>query len=341
MEARQVTHNKLSILFNENKSEFVLLIFITLIFVVSPLFSDVFLDIDNLMNLLRQSSFLVIVSIGMGLVILLGGIDLSIGAVMQLVGLCTILILGAGVPAWAALIIALLMGAGLGMINGVLTVFGRLQPFIATLATAAIMTGIVMTYTEGNSVTASGIDPAFKYIGGGYVGIVPIPAIVMMVIAVLFWWIMSKTTYGRYVYATGSNKMAAHNAGVRTKTIEISVYALSGTLAALSGFLYFARIASFQPSTAATGGSAVEIMAIAAVVIGGGRLAGGKGTVVGAVLGAMVSSILLNFLVLLDMGIWFQRFLLGLVIVVVVLFTSGSLNTGNLNIWKKIRKAGV
>jgi ribose/xylose/arabinose/galactoside ABC-type transport system permease subunit len=143
----------------------------------------------------------------------------------------------------------------------------------------------------------------------------------MIVVVLLFWWTMTNTTYGKNVYALGSNKHAARNIGLNTELLECSVYMLSGMLAALAGYLTFARMGTFQPATAATGGTPVEmvIMAIAAVVLGGGSLAGGKGTMIGAFLGATVSAVMLNYLVLLGMGIWFQRFILALIIIVVVL----------------------
>lgn len=308
-------------LLSEYRSEATLIVFLAVAFIFGPLFTEYFLTPDNLFNLSRQGSYLTIVSIGMALVLIVGGIDLSIGAVMQLVGLCTVLLLGAGASAEIAFLFALGLGAVLGAINGVLTVYGRMQPFIATLATGGIMTGIVMTYTQGNAVAPRGIDPAFREIGGGAVAGLPIPAAIMIVVVLLFWWTMTNTTYGKNVYALGSNKRAARNIGLNTELLECSVYMLSGMLAALAGYLTFARMGTFQPATAATGGTPVEmvIMAIAAVVLGGGSLAGGKGTMIGAFLGATVSSVMLNYLVLLGMGIWFQRFILALIIIVVVL----------------------
>ena len=310
----------------EHRSECALLILIVLTFAVAPLLSEYFITSNNLFNLSRQSSYLAIVAVGMALVLIVGGIDLSIGAIMQLVGLCTVLLLGSGVSAWVALICAVLMGAALGAINGFLTVYVRMQPFIATLATGGIMTGVVTTYTQGNAVAPKGIDPMFKVIGGGTIAGIPVPAAVMILVVVLFWWLMSYTVYGRNVYATGSNKAAARNVGVNVKGVECSVYILIGVLAALAGYLTFARSGTFQPATAATGGTPVElvIMAVAAVVLGGGSLAGGKGTVVGAFLGALVSAIMLNFLVLLGMGIWFQRFILAIIIIVVVVLSQKS-----------------
>lgn len=305
---------------NEYRSEFTLVLLIALTFTIGPLLTEYFFTFDNLFNLSRQGSYLAIVTTGMALVLIIGGIDLSVGAIMQLVGLCTVLILGSGVSAWVALVLALLLGAGLGVINGVLTVYARMQPFIATLATGGIMTGVVMTYTQGNAVAPKGIDPTFRAIGGGTLAGIPIPAVTMILVVLVFWWVMSKTVYGKNIYALGSNKFAARNIGVNTKQIECSVYILSGILAALAGYLTFARSGSFQPATAATGGTSVEmvIMAIAAIVLGGGSLVGGKGTIVGAFLGALVSAIMLNFLVLLGMGIWFQRLILAVIIVIVV-----------------------
>ena len=322
----QTTNTRKSSLgwFHEHRSEYMLVLLITAAFVLAPLFTEFFLTADNLFNLSRQGSYLAIVAVGMALVLIIGGIDLSIGAIMQLVGLCTILLLGAGVSAWVAFIAALVLGAGLGAINGMLIVYGRMQPFIATLATGGIMTGVVMTYSQGNAVAPRDIDPMFRAIGGGAIAGVPIPALAMFLVVGIFWWLMSFSTYGKNVYATGANENAARIVGVNVNWIECSVYAISGLLAALAGFLTFARMGTFQPATAATGGTPVEvvIMAIAAVVLGGGSLVGGKGTVVGAFLGAMISAVMLNLLILLGMGIWFQRFLLAIIIVAVVVLSS-------------------
>ncbi len=305
----------------EYRSEATLVLFLLLAFAIGPLFTEFFLTPSNLFNLSRQGSYLTIVAIGMALVLIVGGIDLSIGAVMQIVGLSTLLLLGNGMSAEGAFACALLLGCVLGTINGLLTVYGRMQPFIATLATGGIMTGIVMTFTQGNAYAPRDIDPAFRAFGGGAIFGLPIPAVVMLIVVALFWWVMTSTTYGRNVYALGSNKSAARNIGVNVELTEVSVYAISGALAALAGYLTFARMGTFQPATAATGGTPVEmvIMAIAAVVLGGGSLAGGKGTVIGAFLGATVSAVMLNYLILLGMGIWFQRFLLALIIIVVVI----------------------
>lgn len=312
--------------FGEHRSEYMLVLLIVAAFAVAPLFTQFFLTSDNLFNLSRQGSYLAIVAVGMALVLIIGGIDLSIGAIMQLVGLCTILLLGAGVSAGIAFLAALAMGGALGALNGLLIVYGRMQPFIATLATGGIMTGIMMTYTRGNAVAPREIDPMFRQIGGGAVAGIPVPALAMIVVVVFFWWVMSHTTYGKSVYARGANEHAARIVGVNVNRIEISVYMISGLLAALASYLTFARVGTFQPATAATGGTPVEvvIMAIAAVVLGGGSLVGGKGTVIGAFLGAIVSAVMLNLLILVGIGIWYQRFLLALIIVVVVVLSQRS-----------------
>lgn len=316
-------HGTVATWLKEHRSEVTLVILTAVTFAVAPLLSEYFFTFSNLFNLSRQGSYLAIVAVGMALVLIVGGIDLSVGAIMQLVGLCTVLMLGSGVSAWVAFVLALLMGAVLGAINGALAVYVGMQPFIATLATGGIMTGVVTTYTQGNAVAPKGIDPMFRTIGSGTVGGLPIPAAAMIFVVVLFWWMMSHTVYGRNVYAVGSNKAAARNIGVKVNEVECSVYILIGVLAALAGYLTFARSGTFQPATAATGGTPVEvvIMAVAAVVLGGGSLVGGKGTVVGAFLGALVSAIMLNFLVLLGMGIWFQRFILAIIIIAVVVVT--------------------
>lgn len=317
---RAYAHSTFGSWLNEYRSEIMLGFLIALIFAAGPLLTEYFFTVENLFNLSRQASYLAIVAVGMALVLIVGGIDLSVGAIMQLVGLSSVLLLKSGMSAWVVLLLALLLGAALGLINGILTVYVKMQAFIATLATGGIMTGIVMTYTQGNGVAPRGIDRAFRLIGSGNVGGIPNPAIAMLLVVLLFWWVMSHTVYGKNIYAVGSNKAAAFNIGIKTKIVECSVYVLSGALAALAGFLTSARSGTFQPATAATGGTPVEvvIMAVAAVVLGGGSLNGGKGTIVGAFLGALVSAIMLNYLVLLGMGIWFQRFILALIIITVV-----------------------
>ena len=324
----QTTFSRKSLIgwLGEHRSEYMLVLLITVAFALAPLFTEFFLTADNLFNLSRQGSYLAIVAVGMALVLIIGGIDLSIGAIMQLVGLSTVLLLGAGVSAGVAFIAALVLGAGLGAVNGLLIVYGRMQPFIATLATGGVMTGVVMTYSQGNAVAPRDIDPLFRAIGGGAVAGIPVPALAMFIVVALFWWLMSFSTYGKNVYATGANENAARIVGVNVNWIECSVYMISGVLAALSGYLTFARVGTFQPATAATGGTPVEvvIMAIAAVVLGGGSLVGGKGTVIGAFLGAMVSAVMLNLLILLGMGIWFQRFILAIIIIVVVVLSGRS-----------------
>lgn len=307
----------------EHRSECALLVLIALTFAIAPLLSEYFFTLNNLFNLSRQGSYLTIVAVGMALVLIVGGIDLSVGAIMQLVGLCSVLLLGHGASAWSTLLLALLMGAALGAINGLMIVYVRMQPFIATLATGGIMTGVVTITTQGNAYAPRGIDPMFRTIGGGTLAGIPIPAAAMILVVALFWWVMSYTVYGRNVYALGSNKAAARNVGVNVNAVECSVYVLIGILAALAGYLTFARSGTFQPATAATGGTPVEmvIMAVAAVVLGGGSLVGGRGTIIGAFLGALVSAIMLNLLVLLGMGIWFQRFILAVIIILVVILT--------------------
>lgn len=313
--------DRLGFIFKGHQEEFFLLMFIVIVTLISPLFSPVFFTSFNLFNLMRQISYTAIVSVGMLMTILIGGIDLSVGSVMQIVGLVSILLVQSQMPVGLVIIVVLLLGAALGLLNGTLITYGRLQPFIVTLGTKVIIDGITLVITQGKGIGGD-VSDSFLSIGAGYAGPVPIPVIIMVVIYIAGYLLLSKSVFGRQIYAVGSNRLAAHNSGINVRRIQILVYVLSGLFAAIAGLLVASRTGAFQPITTHGGATGMEMSAIAAVVVGGASLAGGKGTIVGAFLGALVAGLLFNLLVLLNINPYIQQFVLGVIILLAVIFSA-------------------
>ncbi len=272
-----------------------------------------FLTTDNLMGVFRSFSLTAIMSIGMVMVIVTGGIDLSVGSVMGLAGLVTALAFQNGLP--AAVCVASGLGVGLlfGLTNGLLVTVGRLPPFIATLGTLSIGRGLMYIVTRGVPVTPP-TPEAFNAIGQGYIGHVPAPVILMVVLAAAFSVLMAFTTFGRHVYATGGNEQAAWLSGVNTARIKLIVYTLSGVISALAGVVAFSRYLSAEPAS----GFGAELDVIAAAAIGGASLSGGVGSVLGAVIGAALTGIIANGVVLMNINTYAQQAITGAVILIAV-----------------------
>lgn len=305
----------------EYKNELTVAILIVLIFCISPFLTPVFLTGANLLNLLRQTSYTAIAAIGMYLVILTGGIDLSIGAEVQIIGMVSITMLVNGASTTTALIVSLGLGLLIGAINGALVTFGKLQPFIVTLVTKRIMEGIVLTVTNGASVSGD-ISDSFMKIGTGYIGIFPVPVIVLFVCIIVTVVLMNKMTFGRRLYLTGSNVKAAYYSGIDVKLMRMCAYILCSFFVMISGILSVARIGAFQPTTTHGGANGMEMNAIAAVVVGGGALSGGRGTIIGTVLGALLYGSLANLFPLIGVNSYFQMLIQGLIILVAVIISS-------------------
>lgn len=282
-----------------------------------------FLTTDNLMGVFRSFSTTAIMSIGMVMVIITGGIDLSVGSVMGLSGLVTALAFQNGFSTLASVSCGLGVGFLFGLTNGLLVTAGRLPPFIATLGTLSIGRGLMYIVTKGVPVTPETPD-IFNSIGQGYVGYVPAPVIIMLVLAVIFSVIMAFTIFGRHVYATGGNEQAAWLSGVNTSRVKLSVYTLSGTISALAGVVAFSRYLSAEPAS----GFGVELDVIAAAAIGGASLAGGIGSVQGTILGAALTGIIANGVVLMNINTYAQQAITGAVILIAV----------SIDVWRHGRK---
>ncbi len=272
-----------------------------------------FMTTDNLMGVFRSFSLIAIMSIGMVMVIITGGIDLSVGSVMGLSSLVTALGFQSGLSAIVCVLGGLLTGLMFGLFNGVLITVIRLPPFIATLGSLSIGRGLMYIITHGVPLTPDTPD-AFAEIGQGYVGLVPVPVVIMLGMTIVFSTLMRKTRFGRHVYATGGNEQAARLSGVKTARVKLLVYMLSGLIAALAGVISFSRYLSAEPAS----GFGAELDVIAAAAIGGASLAGGVGSVEGAIIGAALAGIIANGVVLMNINTYAQQAITGAVILIAV-----------------------
>ena len=293
--------------------EFNVLIALVVVGALISLYTPYFLTTNNLMGVFRAFSLTAIMSIGMVMVIITGGIDLSVGSAMGLASLVTALCFSMGYP--TELCIAAGLGVGLifGLCNGLLITFIGLPPFIATLGTLSIGRGLMYMITRGVPVTPE-TPEAFAILGQGYLGPVPVPVIIMVVLMLIFAVIMRRTRFGRHVYATGGNEHAARLSGVKVDRVKLSVYVLSSTIAALAGVIGFSRYLSAEPAS----GFGSELDVIAAAAIGGASLAGGAGSVTGAVIGAALVGVIANGVVLLNINTYAQQAITGGVILIAV-----------------------
>ena len=311
----QVKQNKLDIkeLLIKYKSLVGLLALIAIVSVLSPSF----LSTKNIFNILRQTSVNGIIAAGMTFVILTGGIDLSVGSILAISGAICASILVNGQNIVIAVLAALLVGAVVGFLNGFIITKGKLQPFIATLATMTILRGLTLVYTDGKPITLGSGELALNFgqIGGGKILGIPTPALIMILVFLVCAYVLKNTKMGRYTYALGSNEEATKLSGLNTDKIKIAVYTLSGILASIAGIIITSRLFSAQP----TAGDGYELDAIAAVVLGGTSLTGGKGKISGTIIGALIIGVLSNALNILDVSSYYQMMVKGAVILIAVL----------------------
>lgn len=300
------------------------LIALLVLCLVISLLSDKFLTVANGWNVLRQISVNICISVGMTLVVLTAGIDLSVGSVLALCGAITAGLLKAGIELpdqnlyigftlFGACLIGILAGAALGFFNGWAITAFKVPPFVATLAMLTVSRGLTMLWTGGFPI--SNLGTSFAKLGTGWFIGVPVPVWISFLVVMLAIFISNKTPLGRYIYAIGGNENAARLSGIHINKVKIMVYSLAGALAALGGLMMTARLDSAQPNA----GTGYELDAIAAVVIGGTSLSGGRGTILGTVLGAIIIGVLNNGLVLLNVSPFWQQVVKGLVILLAVI----------------------
>ncbi len=310
--------------------EYGALIALVLLTLVLGVISPEFRAPSNLLNLLRQASFNGLIAFGMTCVILSDGIDLSVGSVFALSAIVCAEMITMGLPAIVCILGALLVGTLLGTISGLLVTKGRLQPFIATLVTMTAYRGMAMILTDGKPIsrlsdTLTSGSFLFKALGKGNIVPlfaesvkIPLPAVILLLAFAIFYFVLNKTTYGRRIYATGSNAKCAQLVGVDTQKIKISVYAISGFMSALAGLMMISRVNSAQPTL----GSGYELDAIAAVALGGTSMSGGRGKITGTLIGILIIAILSNGLNILGVTSYYQDVIKALVILVAVLSDS-------------------
>jgi simple sugar transport system permease protein len=259
--------------------------------------TDTFLTPNNLLNLLRQTAPTLIVAIAMTFVITIGGIDLSVGSVVALTSALSAALLSAGVPGVVTIALMLALGLLVGLVNGWFSAYQGIPAFIVTLATLSIVRGSALLQTKGYSI---GIDPHLSFIGlgQGRLGFLPIPALMGVAVALLGWVGLTQIRYGQYITGIGSNEEAVRRAGVNTRRIKLSAYLLTGIASALAGMIVAARLGSGS----ANAGVGFELEVITAVVLGGTNLFGGRGTIVGTILGVLTIGVIGNGLILVRLS---------------------------------------
>lgn len=276
--------------------------------------TDSFFKMSNIINVLRQVSINGIIAVGITCVILIGGIDLSVGSIVGASGTLAVMLIMKGVPLPLALLAGVLSGALFGFINGYVIAKTGMPYFIVTLATQTVVRGIGYIFTDGYPITSD--SKVFNDLGNGYVGPIPVPVIIMVVILIIFAILLSKTRFGRHMYAVGGNREAARFSGVDVKKVQMIVFTLSGVLSAIAGIILAARLNSGQPTV----GVGFEGDAIAASVLGGVSFAGGVGTIGGTLIGILIIGVLNNGMNLLKISFYYQLVSKGLVILGAVYF---------------------
>jgi Ribose/xylose/arabinose/galactoside ABC-type transport systems, permease components len=302
----------------EIKKEMFTFIGFIVLCVLMTLASDKFLEYDNLVNIVRQVSINGILAVGMTFVILTAGIDLSVGSVLAI---SSTVVAGAminqGLPSIVAVLLGILVGAICGLINGTLVAYAKMPAIIVTLAMMEIPRGLGLLYTGGYPL--SGLPSGFSFIGRGYLlNIIPMPVVIMLVIYVVAYMVLGHLPMGRYIYAIGGNEEAVRLSGVKVKKYKVMAYLISGVTAGITGVVLTSRLMSGQPMA----GSGFELDAIAAVVLGGTDIAGGRGNILGTFLGVLIMGVLSNGLNLMGVSPYVQRVLKGLIILLAIYFSS-------------------
>jgi ribose transport system permease protein len=284
---------------------------IVIIFILLSIASPVFLSLQNLLNIIDQSSIVGIIAAGGTMVLIAGGLDLSTAAIYALTGV-VVAKLVPSVGVIPAMVIALIMSMLFGLINGTLSTSGRINPIIATLATNIMFRGIAVAITRGFLVQVK--EPAFSFLGRGGIGPVKYSSIIFIVAIIIVWFILDRTVFGRYLYSAGGNAVAARLSGVRVNRVKAITFVLSGLAAGIAGLIIASRVSTGQ----ADGGQGLEISAIAAIVIGGTSVSGGEGTAWRTFLGVILLTLIGNGFNLLNVNPIFQQAFTGGIILLAV-----------------------
>jgi ribose/xylose/arabinose/galactoside ABC-type transport system permease subunit len=311
------TDKKKTISISELIQKFSPIFILLLLIVIMSIANERFFQVANMINIIRQTAILGVVAMGMTLVILTAGIDLSVGSLMA-VSACIMGVAATefGIHPVPAVLLGLVAGTLMGVLNGIIITKGQIQPFIATLGMMVAARGIVLLITGGLAVR--NIPESMLYIGSRFLGRVPYSAFLFAAVAIIAWVLLNKTTLGRNVMAVGGNAEASRTSGIRVDRTKIVVYGLCGFFCAIAGFLYMGRVNSVPPLMA----SGMELQAITAVALGGTSLAGGYGSVVGTVIGVLTIGVLNNGLNLMNVPAALQQVILGTMIIAVVILDS-------------------
>jgi ribose transport system permease protein len=284
------------------------------VFIYLAIASPVFLTFNNLFNIVAQTTVTAVIAIGMTFVIISAGIDLSVGSIAALAGVFGVSLMLRGISWPLAVVGGVLIGGLVGLVNGLLITIARLSPFIATLGMMSVARGLV--YITTGAVAIYGAPDDFSLLGQGVIGSIPIPLMILIIVAALAQIVLKRTRLGRYTYAIGSNKEAARLSGIPIGRYLTIIYVLQGLLAGFGGMIASSRVSSGQPNF----GIGLELDVIAAVVIGGASLFGGQGTIIGTLIGAFLIALIRNGAVLLDINIFYQNVIVGIVIWIAVIW---------------------
>lgn len=277
--------------------------------------SDVFLSSNNFITLFRQISNNIYIALGMALVIILGGIDLSVGSIVAMAGIISVSsIANMGMPVPLAVLFGIAGGMACGLINGVLIARFNVPPFIITLAMMNVARGISYLWTNARSIRI--VDESFNAIGTGYIGAIPLPIVYSVVLILVFSFLLNKTRFGTYIYAIGGNREAARLSGIPIKKVTIAVHVISATMAAFAGVVLAARMYSGQPAV----GEGYEMDAITACVLGGISMSGGVGSISGLFFGAVVIGVISNGLNLCNVSSYWQLVVKGIIVAIAIIF---------------------
>ena len=305
--------NAVKIYFKENLGIIVAFLVLCVFLSVFPKTSGSFFTRQNIFNVLRQISTNLFLACGMTMVIILGGIDLSVGSIIALSGCISAgCVARYNLPLPIALLMGLLVGLLVGMFNGAVISKTTIPAFIVTLATMNIAKGLAYVYTGGSPVRVE--TKEWQFLGAGYVGIFPTPVVILVIVLIITAIIMNKTKMGRHMYAVGGNQQAAEFSGIKVEKVKFFVHAFSGLMAGLAGIVLASRMYSGQP----TAGDGAEMDAIAAVVVGGTSMAGGSGKIGGTIIGGLIIGVLNNGLNLLNVNSFWQYVVKGVVILLAV-----------------------
>ncbi|OQY34497.1 MAG: ribose ABC transporter permease [Spirochaetaceae bacterium 4572_59] len=294
---------------------FGIVIVLVVLVIFFGLSTDTFFKVGNLFNVARQVSLLGIVAVGMTFVMLTGGIDLSVGSILAVVGVSVAkMMVVYGVHPVAAVTAGMLIGTALGFLNGYLVVKIDIPPLIATLGMMTIARGMSFIITSGLPIY--NLPDGFQFLGQGYIGVIPFPVIVMALVFFLGSVLLNQTFLGRYFYALGGNEEAARLSGIDTKKYKLLVYSLVGFMGSIAAILLLSRINSGQP----TAGSGFELDVVTAVVLGGVSISGGEGKLSGVLCGVLIMGVLSNGLLIMNIGEYYQAVIKGIVLLTAVGF---------------------